>query len=38
MDKKKFKEPKITINKVYTKTGDSGETGLAGGQPIALQN
>ena len=35
VDKKKFKEPKITINKVYTKTGDSGETGLVGGQRLS---
>ena len=33
-DKKRFKEPKITINKVYTKTGDSGKTGLVGGQRL----
>ena len=30
-----FKEPNITINKVYTKTGDSGETRLAGGQRLS---
>ena len=35
MDKKDFKEPNITINKVYTKTGDSGETGLVGGQRLS---
>ena len=35
MDKKNFKEPNITINKVYTKTGDSGETGLVGGQRLS---
>ena len=35
MDKNKFKEPNITINKVYTKTGDSGETGLVGGQRLS---
>ena len=34
-DNKKFKEPNITINKVYTKTGDSGETGLVGGQRLS---
>ena len=33
-DKKRFKEPKITINKVYTKTGDAGKTGLVGGQRL----
>lgn len=33
-EKKKFKDPKITISKVYTKTGDAGETGLVGGQRV----
>ena len=31
---KKFKQPNIRINKVYTKTGDFGETGLVGGQRL----
>lgn len=35
MSKEKFREPKITINKVYTRTGDTGETGLVGGQRVA---
>ena len=37
-DSKKFNEPNITINKVYTKTGDSGETGLVGGQRLSKDN
>lgn len=35
MADKKFKNPKITINKVYTKSGDGGETCLVGGHKIA---
>ena len=35
MSDKKFREPKITISKVYTRTGDAGETGLVGGQRVA---
>ena len=34
MKKKTFKDPKITINKVYTKTGDEGETYLIGGDKV----
>ena len=29
-----FKEPKLTINRVYTRQGDSGQTRLVGGQLI----
>ena len=35
MSEERFREPKITINKVYTRSGDSGETGLVGGQRVA---
>jgi cob(I)alamin adenosyltransferase len=35
MSEKKFREPKITINKVYTRTGDEGKTGLVGGRRVA---
>ena len=31
---KKYKDPSITINKVYTKTGDQGKTRLAGGKEV----
>ena len=31
---KKFKKPKITINRVYTKYGDSGSTSLVGGKKV----
>ena len=34
MANKKYKEPNITINKVYTRTGDSGKTMLVGGQKL----
>ncbi|OUW60763.1 MAG: ATP:cob(I)alamin adenosyltransferase [bacterium TMED198] len=33
-DKKKYRDPKITINRVYTKSGDSGTTSLVGGQKV----
>jgi cob(I)alamin adenosyltransferase len=31
----KYDDPRIAINRVYTRGGDKGETGLAGGQRIA---
>lgn len=31
----KFDNPRVAINRVYTRRGDSGETSLAGGQRIA---
>ena len=34
MSKDKYTEPKITINKVYTRTGDLGMTSLVGGQSV----
>jgi cob(I)alamin adenosyltransferase len=29
-----FNEPRLAINRVYTRTGDAGETGLVGGQRV----
>jgi cob(I)alamin adenosyltransferase len=34
MGKQPFDSPRLAINRVYTRTGDSGETGLAGGQRV----
>jgi cob(I)alamin adenosyltransferase len=35
MSHEPFNEPRLAINRVYTRTGDQGETGLAGGQRVA---
>ena len=35
MRKQPFDEPRLAINRVYTKSGDQGETSLAGGQRVA---
>ncbi len=37
-DKNKFDEPRLAINRVYTRRGDSGQTSLAGGQRLAKDN
>ncbi len=34
-DSKDFNEPKIAINRVYTRTGDKGATRLVGGQSVS---
>ena len=30
-----FNEPRLSLSRIYTKTGDQGETGLVGGQRVA---
>ena len=35
MEDPTFSQPRLAINRVYTRTGDAGETGLAGGQRVA---
>lgn len=34
MDDKLFDDPRLALNRIYTKRGDAGETGLAGGQRV----
>jgi len=34
MDDPKFDQPRLAINRVYTRAGDSGDTSLAGGQRV----
>jgi len=35
MENVKYDEPRVAINRVYTRGGDKGETGLAGGQRVS---
>jgi cob(I)alamin adenosyltransferase len=35
VDEKPFDDPRIALNRIYTKRGDTGETSLAGGQRVA---
>src|ERR1019366_9977228 len=35
MAESKFDSPRIALNRIYTKTGDPGQAGLAGGQRVA---
>lgn len=34
MEEKPYNEPRLALNRIYTKTGDSGETCLVGGQRV----
>jgi cob(I)alamin adenosyltransferase len=34
VDNERFDEPRLALNRIYTKGGDKGETGLAGGQRV----
>ena len=38
MSDKPFSEPRLGLNRIYTKQGDKGETRLAGGQRVAKDN
>ena len=34
-DRTKFDPPRLALNRIYTKTGDQGQTHLAGGQRVS---
>ncbi len=35
MEEKKFNEPRLALNRIYTRQGDAGQTSLVGGQRLA---
>ncbi len=35
MDHRTFHEPRLALNRIYTRTGDAGQTGLVGGQRVS---
>ena len=35
MDEKAFNQPRLALNRIYTKRGDAGDTSLVGGQRVA---
>ena len=35
MNEKPFHQPRIALNRIYTRRGDTGETGLVGGQRVS---
>lgn len=38
MSESTFNEPRIALNRIYTRTGDTGQTRLAGGQQVEKDN
>src|SRR5579872_5106170 len=38
MDEKPFDDPRLALNRIYTKQGDAGETHLAGGQRVRKES
>jgi cob(I)alamin adenosyltransferase len=38
MSESTFNEPRIALNRIYTRTGDAGDTHLVGGQRVAKDN